>query len=116
MRTQGDVLVRMALVPRVLEARGLDVTPGIIRRFEEIGDSDFVTILNIIQRDEVGHVEKGSRWFHYLCDARGLPRQATFKELFQQYTQARIKLPLARDARMQAGFSIEELAYLEGLA
>lgn len=115
LETSSDVLVRMALVPRVLEARGLDVTPGIIKRFRDIHDLEFAQILEVIQRDEVGHVACGSRWFHDLCDRRGLQRQDTFEQILQQYTKSRVKLPLARDARLKAGFTDEELAYLEGL-
>ena len=115
-KTSEDVVVRMALVPRVMEARGLDVTPGIIARFEASGDERAVAILNIILEEEVGHVEIGSRWFHYFCDQYGLPRQATFEKLLQQYNQGVVKLPLHRKARLQAGFSEAELNYLEGLA
>lgn len=114
-RTAHDVWLRMALVPRVLEARGLDVTPGIIERFRQAGLTEFVEILEVIQRDEIGHVAAGSWWFHYLCDERGLPRQASFEKIFRQYTQARIKSPLAKNARRQAGFTNAELNYLEGL-
>jgi len=114
-RTAHDPLVRMALVPRVMEARGLDVTPGIIERLRSAGDDKAVEILNIILRDEVGHVETGTRWFHYLCDERGLPRQETFEHLFTQYTRGRVRLPLHRSARQQAGFTEAELSYLEGL-
>ena len=114
-KTAHDPLVRMALVPRVMEARGLDVTPGIIERLRDIGDDGAVAVLDIILRDEVGHVEIGSRWFHYLCDERQLPRQETFRELFNQYTKGRIRLPLHRSARKQAGFSEAELCYLESL-
>jgi uncharacterized ferritin-like protein (DUF455 family) len=105
----------MALVPRVLEARGLDVTPGIIERFRQAQQTEFVEILGVIQRDEIGHVAAGSWWFHYLCDQRGVPRQASFEKILHQYTQERIKPPLAKAARRQAGFTDEELAYLEGL-
>lgn len=114
-QTAHDPLVRMALVPRVMEARGLDVTPGIIERLREAGDHRAVEILTIILRDEVGHVEIGTRWFHYLCDEQDLPRQETFQRLFNQYTKGRIRLPLHREARKQAGFSEAELQYLEGL-
>jgi len=113
-RTADDVLVRMALVPRVLEARGLDVTPGMIKRFTGAGDKRFAEILEIIEHDEIGHVKIGTCWFHYMCDQRGLNRIKTFKKLFHQYTDARVNLPLHREARLQAGFSEDELDYLEG--
>ena len=117
-KTAHDPLVRMALVPRVLEARGLDVTPGIQQRLAAHGDEAAVKVLEIILRDEVGHVEIGSRWFAYLCQQRGLVPQQTFMELFAEYmhTPARgsAKGGLHRSARLAAGFSEDELDYLEG--
>ena len=77
MKTAGDPLLRMALVPRVMEARGLDVTPGMMERFASVGDRRTVAILEIILRDEVGHVEAGSRWFRHLCEQRGLEPEST---------------------------------------
>lgn len=115
MKTADDPMVRMALVPRVLEARGLDVTPGIINKLDSVSDSSGIEILNIIQRDEIGHVEIGSRWFHYLCTLRGLDAESTFKSLFEQYMNGAVKGPLERDARRRAGFSEAELDYLEGV-
>ena len=114
-RTAHDVLVRMALVPRVMEARGLDVTPGMIDKFLSIGDRDSAEVLRIIMDEEVGHVEIGSRWFHYLCDQRQLPREQTYVSLMQQYAKGKVKPPLHRQARLAAGFSEQELQYLEGL-
>lgn len=111
--TDFDPLVRMALVPRVLEARGLDVTPGIIDKLVDINESETVEVLHIIHRDEVGHVEIGSRWFRFLCAQRGLEYQQTFRDLLKQYLKSGIKKPLARDTRLQAGFTHEELDYLE---
>ena len=115
LRTAHDVLIRMALVPRVMEARGLDVTPGMIDRFKAIGDQYSVDVLNVILEEEVGHVEIGSRWFHYCCDQRQLPREKTYLDLMQQYAQGRVKPPLDRKARKAAGFTEQELEYLEGL-
>ncbi len=112
--TAHDAMIRMALVPRVLEARGLDVTPGIMRKLADIGDDAAVAILEIIQRDEVGHVEIGTRWFRYLCEQRKLEPEATFRDLLSQYMKGKIKGPLDRQARRQAGFSEAELDYLEG--
>ena len=111
--TDFDPLVRMALVPRVLEARGLDVTPGIITKLEEAGEVKAVEVLHIIHRDEVGHVETGSSWFHYLCELRQLEPQSTFRSLLKEYLKGGIKKPLARDTRLKAGFTEEELDYLE---
>jgi uncharacterized ferritin-like protein (DUF455 family) len=117
-KTAHDPLVRMALVPRVLEARGLDVTPGIMKKLADRGDEAAVAILEIIFRDEVGHVEIGSRWFRYLCEQRNVEPEATFRGLFEEYMGApvkgRAKSGLHRDARLAAGFSENELDYLEG--
>ena len=114
-KTAFDPLVRMALVPRVLEARGLDVTPGIMKKLAAHGDHAAVEVLEIILRDEVGHVEIGSRWFHYLCAQRGVEAKETFRRLFDQYMTGRIKGPLHRSARLAAGFSEDELDYLQGV-
>lgn len=114
-RTAHDVLIRMALVPRVMEARGLDAGPDIIAKFEAIGDNRAMEIMKIIMHDEIGHVKIGSHWFHYLCDQRGLPREQTFQQLMADYFRGKIKKPLCREARLQAGFSEAELLYLEGM-
>ena len=117
-KTAHDPLVRMALVPRVLEARGLDVTPGIMKKLADHGDEGAVAVLEIIFRDEIGHVEIGSRWFHYLCEQRNLEPKETFRGLFEEYmggpSKGRTAGPLHRDARLAAGFSEDELDYLEG--
>ncbi|MEJ2140765.1 MAG: ferritin-like domain-containing protein [Gammaproteobacteria bacterium] len=113
-KTAHDPMIRMALVPRVLEARGLDVTPGIVEKLKQAGDQHAVAILDIIHRDEVGHVETGSRWFSYLCEQRGLPVEETFRRLLEEYMQGQIKGPLNRSSRLKAGFSEAELDYLEG--
>ena len=114
-RTGHDPLVRMALVPRMLEARGLDVTPGIMRRFEEIGDRETVAALQVILDEEVGHVQFGSRWFSYLCRERGLEPETTYFELLAAYRDGEMRCPLHRQARRQAGFSETELTRLEAL-
>jgi uncharacterized ferritin-like protein (DUF455 family) len=107
-KTSHDVLARMALVPRVLEARGLDVTPGIIHRFVEIGDAGTVSVLRIILDEEVRHVAIGTHWFRWLCAKRGLEPNATFKRLLAEHGM-RVRLPLNRAARAAAGFDDEEL-------
>ena len=111
--TAHDVLVRMALVPRVLEARGLDVTPGMIARLRMVGDEETVALLEIILRDEIGHVEIGSRWFRWLCQRRGLVAEVVFRELIERHMKGRVKGPFYRTARLQAGFSENELETLE---
>lgn len=110
-KTAHDVLVRMALVPRVLEARGLDVTPGMIARLQEVGDAETVAILEIILRDEVGHVAVGTRWFVHVCAQRGLQARSTFRQLLGEH-RVRLRPPLNHAARHQAGFIADELADL----
>lgn len=114
-KTAHDALVRMALVPRVLEARGLDVTPGLIEKLQAAGDEAFVDILHIIHRDEIGHVAIGSHWFRYLCEQRGLDARATFKALIQDYMKGTLRGPFDEVVRIQAGFTEQELADLNAL-
>ncbi len=111
-KTAHDPMIRMALVPRVLEARGLDVTPGMMQRLLAAGDQATVDILEIILRDEIGHVAIGSRWYHYLCDQRGLDRQQTFKKLVLEYMKKPLRGPFHTEARLQAGFTSQELERL----
>ncbi|HIO93015.1 MAG TPA: ferritin-like domain-containing protein [Leucothrix mucor] len=111
-KTDHDVLVRMALVPRVLEARGLDVTPGMMERLEKVGDQETVDILEIILRDEIGHVAIGSKWFHYCCEKRNLESEATFRELLMEYMGAPLRAPFYTEARLQAGFTQQEMEQL----
>ena len=114
-RTAHDPLIRMALVPRMLEARGLDVTPGMITRLRAVGDLPTVEVLTRILREEVGHVAMGSRWFRYLCEERGQEPEQTYFDLLETFLNGGIRCPLQREARLQAGFSDSELDRLEGL-
>ncbi|MGV6827158.1 MAG: ferritin-like domain-containing protein [bacterium] len=114
-KTSHDVMARMALIPRVMEARGLDVTPDIRRRFKEIGDQETVAILDIILRDEVGHVEAGTRWFRHVCEQRGQESEDTYFELLAEYFPSGIRCPLHVSARLDAGFTEQELERLESL-
>ena len=107
-KTAHDVLVRMALVPRVLEARGLDVTPGIIQGLQGIGDTETVRILEVILDEEVRHVRIGTCWFHHCCAQRGLDSAETFVRLMAQH-RMRIHPPVNRVARLLAGFTENEL-------
>ncbi len=116
LKTDHDVLVRMALVPRVLEARGLDVTPGMMQRLQSTGDEDLIAILQIIFDEEIGHVRIGSHWFYHLCQQRGLSPEDTFISLLQQYMQSGIAGPFETDARMAAGFTKQEILRLANLA
>lgn len=112
LRTAHDALIRMALVPRVLEARGLDVTPGIRAKLASIGDGDAVRILEIIERDEIGHVAIGNRWYGYLCEQRGLEPVETFQKLLAEFDAPAFKPPFHVEARRAAGFSEREMALL----
>jgi len=108
-RTSADVLARMALVPRVLEARGLDASPPIRARLKQAGDDESAAILDIILRDEVGHVRIGNHWFRYLCEARGLDPHAVWLALAEQYRAPRMRGPFNFEARRSAGFDETEL-------
>jgi uncharacterized ferritin-like protein (DUF455 family) len=112
-KTQDDVLMRMALVPRLLEARGLDAVPPIIAKAKSQGLSLMVENLQIILRDEIGHVAIGSRWFFYCCAERNLNPEITFQNLITQHFTSKIKGPFNTEARLAAGFSEQELQYLE---
>lgn len=111
-KTDHDVMIRMALVPRVLEARGLDVTPGMIKKFESIEEHELVDILNIIQRDEIGHVERGNYWFNTLCKQRSLKPSETFHQLLDEYMEESLFGSLNEEARIAAGFTKQELIEL----
>ncbi len=113
--TAHDAMVRMALVPRVLEARGLDVTPGMIERLRRIGDAATIAVLEVILREEVRHVAIGSRWFASICRQRGLQPRETFLKLVQAQA-APLRLPFNVAARLQAGFDQDELDGLAQLA
>ena len=115
LRTAADPLERMALVPRVMEARGLDVTPGMMARFREAGDEETAACLAVILRDEVGHVAAGTRWFRYLCAERGLDPETRYFELLSTHLGESIRCPLNLDDRRQAGFAETELERLQAL-
>jgi len=112
-KTTGDVMARMALVPRTLEARGLDAIPPLRAKLAQAGDEAAAAILDIILRDEIGHVEIGNRWYWHLCGLRGLDPVATYAELVVQY-KASVRGPFNVEARRKAGFSEEELRLLGG--
>ncbi|MTW14387.1 DUF455 family protein [Pseudoduganella eburnea] len=112
-KTSGDVMARMALVPRTLEARGLDAIPPLRAKLAQAGDGAAAAILDIILRDEIGHVEIGNRWYWHLCGLRGLDPVATYDELVVQY-KATVRGPFNIEARRKAGFSEEELRSLGG--
>ncbi len=113
-RTSHDIVARMALVPRTLEARGLDATPPIQAKLTKAGDLRAVDILNIILRDEVGHVAIGNRWFHHLCQRDGLEATTLYPELVRRYEAPRLRPPYNVEARKQAGFTDAEMRFLLG--
>jgi uncharacterized ferritin-like protein (DUF455 family) len=112
-KTAHDPLARMALVPRTLEARGLDATPPMQDKLRAAGDTAAVEILDIILRDEIGHVAVGNRWFAWLCARDGVEPLATFERLRQDHGAPRLKPPFNLAARRRAGFTPEELLALE---
>jgi uncharacterized ferritin-like protein (DUF455 family) len=114
-RTADSCLARMALVPRVLEARGLDVTPGMIQRLRRAGDESTVAVLEVILSEEVRHVAIGSHWFRYCCAREALDPQSTFVRLVRRHF-GWPRGPFNTDARLLAGFTPEELAVLENEA
>lgn len=112
-RTKADVLARLALVPRTLEARGLDATPAVRNRLVSVGDQGAARILDIILRDEIGHVAIGNHWYGYLCTARQLDPVSTYAALAEHYQAPILKGPFNLAARRAAGFSEAELAALQ---
>ncbi len=111
-KTQNDIVARMALVPRVLEARGLDVTPGMIERLEQAGDNEAVEILNVIYEDEIRHVDIGSKWFFHHCAKRSLEPKTTFIHLVEKYMHGELRGPFNVSARLRAGFDEMEMRQL----
>ncbi len=113
--TEHDVLVRMALIPRVLEARGLDVTPGIQRKLAQYDDQPLIDILDVIYTEEIEHVHIGTRWFRYACEQRDVDPRTTFRELLQQYMSGRIRGPYDEFGRKAAGFTDGEMQDLKDM-
>ena len=113
-KTRDDIVARMALVPRTLEARGLDATPLIQAKLSKAGDPRAVEILDVILRDEVGHVAIGNHWYRWLCEREDLDPVAHYGVLVQHYEAPRLKPPFNRSARLSAGFTEAEIAFLEG--
>lgn len=112
--TTQDPAARMALVPRFMEARGLDVTPGMIEKLEALGDHESVAVLKRILDDEVGHVALGSRWFAWLCRQRNIDPEAEYFALIDRHLRGQVRGPFNRPLRLRAGFSESELWRLTG--
>ncbi|MBT9465372.1 ferritin-like domain-containing protein [Hydrogenophaga sp.] len=112
LRTQHDVTARMALVPRTMEARGLDATPPMQARLRKVGTPAAlraVEILDVILRDEIGHVAVGNRWYGWLCERQGIEPLAHYRRLAREHSAPRLKPPFNEPARRAAGFSDAEL-------
>ena len=108
-KTRGDILARMALVPRTLEARGLDAIPPLRAKLAQAGDMAAAAILDKILHDEIGHVEVGNRWYRHVCAQRGLEPRAAYFDLARQYQAPVLKGPFNIAARRRAGFTEPEL-------
>ena len=108
-KTRHDLLARIALVPRTAEARGLDASPPIKAKLVGAGDLRAGEILDVILRDEIGHVKVGNDWFRALCAERGLDPVSTYAELAQKYQAPRLRGPFNLEARRAAGFAEDEL-------
>jgi uncharacterized ferritin-like protein (DUF455 family) len=115
-KTAHDGLARMALVPRVLEARGLDVTPGMIVKLRSLGDATTADILEVILREEVAHVAAGSRWYRWYCERAGVEPRSRFRELLREYAGGVLHGPFNTAARLEAGFDADELQSLQAEA
>jgi uncharacterized ferritin-like protein (DUF455 family) len=111
-RTAHDVVARMALVPRTLEARGLDATPPLQAKLGQAGDARAVAILDVILRDEIGHVAIGNRWYRFVCERAGLDPVAIYPQLVERHAAPRLRPPFNDAARRAAGFTDDEIAYL----
>jgi uncharacterized ferritin-like protein (DUF455 family) len=112
-RTTGDILARLALVPRTLEARGLDASPQLRKRLFSAGDHKAADILDLILADEIGHVAIGNRWYRQVCAERGLEPVATYAKLAERHNAPFLRGPFNLEARRAAGFDEEELAALQ---
>lgn len=111
--TGDDLLARLAVVPLVLEARGLDVTPGMMAQLKRVGDPQSAAVLQEIYCDEIGHVAVGMRWFDCLCRLRGLTPEDVFADRVRRFFKGELKPPFNREARSTAGFPAH---YYEPLA
>lgn len=103
--TGHDLMARIAVVPLVLEARGLDVSPSLIAQLEAAGDAESAQVVGVIYRDEKRHVAFGMKWFRWLCERRGLPPEPTFHELVRRNFRGPVKPPFNDPARAEAGLT-----------
>ncbi len=114
--TRHDLLARLAVVPLVLEARGLDVTPAMIARLEAVGDPESQAVLQRIHADEIGHVAAGRRWFAHVAEARGLDPVPAWQDLVRRLFRGQLKPPFNWTSRAAAGFGPEYMAGMAGPA
>jgi uncharacterized ferritin-like protein (DUF455 family) len=118
-KTKDDIVARMALVPRTLEARGLDATPLIQAKLRKVNTSfakEAVEILDIILRDEIGHVAIGNHWYRWLCQREVLDPLTHYASLHNRYAAPKLRAPFNLEARLKAGFTPQEIEYLNALA
>ena len=114
-KTEHDLLARLSLVPRYLEARGLDVTPGMLEKLYAQKDIASAAVLEVIVEDEVTHVAYGTKWLDYVCEKEGLDREGVFFEHVESYLKGQILGPFNRPLRIRAGFTNDEMDKLEQL-
>lgn len=110
--TADDALARLAIVPMVLEARGLDVTPATIQQFQAAGDDVPARILSRIYRDEIRHVSAGTRWFNWMCDERRIPAAATWQDIVKRRFRGALRPPFNVSARHDAGLTQDYYAMI----
>lgn len=103
--TRHALHARLAVVPLILEARGLDITPSLLRQIQDVGDEQTARIFEIIYRDEQGHVAVGAKWFRFLCHREGLPPVETFQQLVCRHFRGPLKPPFNDAARARAGLT-----------
>jgi uncharacterized ferritin-like protein (DUF455 family) len=111
-KTRSDLIARLALVPRTLEARGLDASPLVRAKFASAGDASSARIVDIILRDEIGHVAVGNEWYRWACAQAGCDPATTYRELAEKHRAPRLRGPFNVEARRAAGFDDEEIAAL----
>lgn len=111
-KTKGDLIARIALVPRTLEARALDASPLVKKKLVSVGGHKAGAIIDLILREEIGHVATGNRWYRVLCNERGLDPIATYAQLAARYEAPLLRGPFNLEARRAAGFDADELAAL----
>jgi len=114
-KTESDIIARLSLVPRYLEARGLDVTPAMLDKLNAQNDTASAAILEVILEDEVTHVAYGTKWLDFVCKEQGIQREGVFFENIDLYLKGQILGPFNRPLRVRAGFTESELTELERL-